>query len=267
MPLIAFIRTEVNPVLPRPTEVQLASIEDLKGALLNPPMHALPNPSLMFVVDVDACADQLGAAWLRESAAGELHPARFYSRSLLPAEQSYCMKELECLGLVCAVLPLRDVLHGTHFTIMDDPDGSPGVAVGRQHHRSKQPVHSVAHTRRGVQLLRFATPGPPISWPTSRPGSKRRPQRTTTSTMMCLILPWPRQPGAFKGGGMSVTRRTPRSTTMSSPRRSGRTRSSEFFGRISRTARRRPSERATASSSDAPTTPNSSWYPTSWANA
>lgn len=56
---------EVGPVLPSSTEAQLASFEDLMGALLNPPVLAVPHPSRNFVVDVDSCADQDGAAWLK----------------------------------------------------------------------------------------------------------------------------------------------------------------------------------------------------------
>lgn len=119
-PLTELTKNDVGPELPQPTDAQRASFEDLKGALVSPPVLTIPHPTRRFVVDVDACADQLGCALLQEQQDGELLPVGFYSRTLKPAEQNYCTTERECLGLVWGVLYLRHFLDGNVFTVRTD---------------------------------------------------------------------------------------------------------------------------------------------------
>ena len=56
-PLNALTRAEIPPELPQPTDVAFAAFEDLRNALLCPPVLALPKANRKLVVDVDACAD------------------------------------------------------------------------------------------------------------------------------------------------------------------------------------------------------------------
>jgi len=65
-PLNALTRAEVPPDLPTPTDAQTASFEDLRNALLCPPVFALPKANRKLVVDVDACADQVGCTLLQK---------------------------------------------------------------------------------------------------------------------------------------------------------------------------------------------------------
>lgn len=113
-------KCDVPPDLPDAREDQLAAFEDLKQALVSPPILTIPHPNRKFVVDVDACADQVGSALLQEQEDRHLRPVGYYSWSLNPAEQNYCTTDRECLGLVWSVLYLRHFLDGNVFTIRTD---------------------------------------------------------------------------------------------------------------------------------------------------
>jgi len=119
-PLNALTRAEVHPMLPPPTAEQLASFEDLRQALLDPPVLALPKANHRMVLDVDACADQLGATLLEEEEDGQLLPVGYWSRGLSPAERNYSTTERECLGVVWSVLKLRHFLDGQRFLVRTD---------------------------------------------------------------------------------------------------------------------------------------------------
>jgi len=65
-PLSAMTRAEVPPELLKPTDVTIAAFHHLRQALLAPPILALPKANGQMIVDVDACADQLGCTLLQE---------------------------------------------------------------------------------------------------------------------------------------------------------------------------------------------------------
>jgi len=85
-PLIALTRAEIPPDLPPPMDVAIAAFEDLRNALLCPPIHDLPKANRKLVVDVDACADQVGCTLLQEELGELLHPVAYWSRGLTDAE-------------------------------------------------------------------------------------------------------------------------------------------------------------------------------------
>lgn len=99
-PLNAMTKAEVPPDLPKPTDSALAAFEDLRHALLTPPVLALPQAGRDLVVDVDACADQLGFTLLQREGDDALHPIGYWSRGLSHAERNYSTTERECLGVV-----------------------------------------------------------------------------------------------------------------------------------------------------------------------
>jgi len=119
-PLNALTRAEIPPDLPPPTDVAIAAFEDLRNALLCPPVLALPKANRKLVFDVDACADQVGCTLLQEEPGKLLHPVGYWSRGLTAAEQNYSTTERECLGVVLAVLKLRHFLDGQRFLIRTD---------------------------------------------------------------------------------------------------------------------------------------------------
>jgi len=73
-PLNALTRAEIPPDLPPPTDVAIAALEDLRSALLGPPVLALPKAKRKLVVDVDSCADKVGCTLLQEEPGKLLHP-------------------------------------------------------------------------------------------------------------------------------------------------------------------------------------------------
>jgi len=87
-PLNALTRAEIPPDLPPPTVVAIAAFEDLRNALLCPPVIAFPKANRKLVVDVDACADQVGCTLLQEEPGELLHPVWCWSRGLTAAEQN-----------------------------------------------------------------------------------------------------------------------------------------------------------------------------------
>jgi len=86
-PLNALTRAEIPPDLPPPTDVAIAAFEDIRNALLCPPVLALPKANRKLVVDVDACADQVGCTLLQAEPGELLHPVEYWSRGLTAAEQ------------------------------------------------------------------------------------------------------------------------------------------------------------------------------------
>jgi len=119
-PLNALTRAEIPPDLPPPMDVAIAAFEDLRNALLCPPVLALPKANRKLVVDVDACADQVGCTLLQEEPGELLHPVGCWSRGLTAAEKNYSTTERECRGVVWAVLKLRHFLDGQRFLIRPD---------------------------------------------------------------------------------------------------------------------------------------------------
>jgi len=119
-PLKALTRAEVPPDLPKPSDAALAAYEDLRQALLGPPFLVLPKAKDKMIVDIDACANQLGCSLLQEQLDGNTLPVGYWSRRLSSAEQTYSTTERECLGVVWSVLRLRHFLDGRRFLIRTD---------------------------------------------------------------------------------------------------------------------------------------------------
>jgi len=105
-------RADVSPDIPKPTDVALAAFDNLRQALLAPPISALPKAKGEMIVDVDACADQVGCTLLREQPDGTRLPVGYWSRGLSQAEKNYSTTERECLGVVWSALKLRHYLDG-----------------------------------------------------------------------------------------------------------------------------------------------------------
>jgi len=72
--LNALTRAEILMDLPPPTDGAIAAFEDLRIALLCPPVLALPKANRKLVVDVDTCTDQVGCTLLQEEPGELLHP-------------------------------------------------------------------------------------------------------------------------------------------------------------------------------------------------
>jgi len=65
-PLNARTRAEIPSDLLPPTDAAVAAFENIRNALLCPPVLALPKANRTLVVDVDACANQVGCTLLQD---------------------------------------------------------------------------------------------------------------------------------------------------------------------------------------------------------
>jgi len=119
-PLNAMTRAEVPPDLPKLTDAALEAFDDLRQAPLALPILALPKAKCQMIVDVDACADQLGCTLLQEQPDGTRLPVGYWSSGLSPAKNNYSTTEREFLGDVWSVLKLRHFLDGHRFLLRTD---------------------------------------------------------------------------------------------------------------------------------------------------
>ena len=95
----------------------------LKELFTSAPVLLHPNPSLQFVVEVDASDAGLGAVLSqRDPMTQKLHPCTFFSRRLTPAERNYDVGNRELLAVVGALQEWRHWLEGTEkpFLIWTD---------------------------------------------------------------------------------------------------------------------------------------------------
>ncbi|CDF40036.1 retrotransposon protein [Chondrus crispus] len=83
----------------KPFQLEKFSVEQskafglLKTAVISPPILKLPRSNLPISVDTDACERQVGCALFQTYPDGTRHPAGFWSRSLIPAENNYSVGE------------------------------------------------------------------------------------------------------------------------------------------------------------------------------
>jgi hypothetical protein len=91
------------------------AFDDVKGALTNAPVLALPNFSLPFVVICDASKEGIGAVLMQND-----RPLAYESQRLLPAEVNYTVTEQELLAVVHALKIWLCYLEGPKFTVITD---------------------------------------------------------------------------------------------------------------------------------------------------
>jgi len=84
----------------------------LKEALTIPPVLARPRRGPKYVLYVDTCGTQVGAALLQEQDDGKFQPVLYISRRLATNELPFGIAEKECLAVVWASLKLRRYLEG-----------------------------------------------------------------------------------------------------------------------------------------------------------
>ena len=119
-----------------------ADFADIKHALCNAPVLALPDLNAPFEVICDACGVGVGAVLLQDG-----RPVAFDGKRLSPAEQNYSIGEQELLAVIHALELWRCYLDGAEFTVVTDH--SPNTFFGTK------AVLSPRQTRWSERLSRF----------------------------------------------------------------------------------------------------------------
>ena len=89
--------------------------QTLKIALITAPVLALPDFSLPFMIDTDACDVGIGAVLSQKG-----HPVAFVSRALGPKNRQLSVYEKEYLAILLAVQQWRSYLQMREFVIRTD---------------------------------------------------------------------------------------------------------------------------------------------------
>ena len=101
---------------------QQQAFEALKTALCSAPVLLIPDPSLPYTLNCDACDYAVGATLQQDHGAG-LQPVAYRSRKLSPAETRYDVREKEFMALVDACSTWRHYLHSEQpFRLLSDHD-------------------------------------------------------------------------------------------------------------------------------------------------
>ena len=76
----------------------------LKGEVQSMPVLVFPNFEKLFLLEMDASKDGLGAVLSQKQSDGRYHPIAFSSRSLTLAEKNYHSSKLEFLALKLSMM-------------------------------------------------------------------------------------------------------------------------------------------------------------------
>jgi len=139
LPLTELTRNVAHQRLQWGARQQLAFIE-LKRALQETPVLALPDPTLPFVVNCDASGYAVGAVLQQDRGAG-LQPLAFLSKKLTGAESRYPVHEQELLAIITALTSWRHYLSGTSVPVRVRTDHKSLI------HFQTQPMLSGRQTR------------------------------------------------------------------------------------------------------------------------
>lgn len=139
LPLTELTRNATHRRLQWGARQQLAFIE-LKRALQETPVLALPDPALPFVVNCDASGYAVGAVLQQDRGAG-LQPIAFLSKKLTGAESRYPVHEQELLAIITALTSWRHYLSGTSAPVRVRTDHKSLI------HFQTQPMLSGRQTR------------------------------------------------------------------------------------------------------------------------
>ena len=120
------------------------AFNDLKDAIINPPVLAYPDFEKPFILTTDASNVAVGAV-LSQGEAGNDRPVMFASKALNDAERRYSTIEKELLAIVWATEYFRHYLLHRHFTIYTDHQPLRGnVKLKKQTYRFTKFIHKLS---------------------------------------------------------------------------------------------------------------------------
>ena len=96
------------------------AFQQLKDALVSPPVLAYPDFSKSFTLETDTSVKGLGAILSQLQDDHSLHPVVYANRSISGAEKRYAITELETLAVVWAVSHFHAYLYGNDVTVYTD---------------------------------------------------------------------------------------------------------------------------------------------------
>lgn len=102
------------------SDEEFQSFDRLKPISVSPPILVLPGKCGTYMLDTDACEDQLSCALLQAQEDTSNHPIGYWSKSLDEAQKNYNTTEREYLGVVWALLLLRPYLDGHKLTLLTE---------------------------------------------------------------------------------------------------------------------------------------------------
>lgn len=97
------------------TSVTQTAFEQLKQALVNAPVLAIPDFSKQFVLETDASDSGFGAVLIQDS-----HPVAYLSKPVCKRNQALSTYEKECMAIILAVEKWRPYLQNAEFIIRTD---------------------------------------------------------------------------------------------------------------------------------------------------
>jgi hypothetical protein len=98
---------------------QKKAFEDLKLAIINPPVLRMADFSQRFILQTDASSRAVAAVLLQQFE-GERQPIAFASRTLTQQERKYSAYELECLAMLFGLEKFRPYLEHVEFDLETD---------------------------------------------------------------------------------------------------------------------------------------------------
>ncbi|GFW87402.1 retrovirus-related Pol polyprotein from transposon 17.6 [Trichonephila clavipes] len=96
------------------------AFDDIKKAILNPPVLALPDPNAELLITTDASSRAIGAVLEQKYPNSEVKPLYFFSKKLNPSQSKYNATVLEFFAIYTALNFFRPFLLGRKFKIFTD---------------------------------------------------------------------------------------------------------------------------------------------------
>lgn len=101
------------------TEEADQAFRNLKQRLIQAPVLGYPDPTLPYLLDIDASQEAVGAV-LSQVQEGKERVVAFFSKTLMGSERNYCVTFKELLAVVKTVKHLRPYLYGRKFVVSTD---------------------------------------------------------------------------------------------------------------------------------------------------
>ncbi|MBW0586855.1 hypothetical protein O181_126570 [Austropuccinia psidii MF-1] len=114
------------------TQERIQAYEKLKYALTNAPLSLMPDWKLPFKMYIDACGEGIGESLHQVQIVNDKPyegPICFISRQIKPTQARYGARQMEYLGLVCALEKLHYYLNASVFEVITDCNAAKSLLI------------------------------------------------------------------------------------------------------------------------------------------